>query len=341
MKHIIYIAFFLSNLSFGQTLNLTETDIEKYAMKIDQWKTENKLVKISYPNMSACGGGVDGYYLNQKLVLIDSRYNAELGFTTKTYYLDQDKFLKIVHNQHFAEWGKYEQNYPPDKFEYDASKMTYTDTTYSIMFSDPIVFQKKSDNKLIGHKIDQTLMDRLVSCGQEMRLELDEVLKQVDSLRYVEEMPYICPTGIKDNKFSTGCGDDLYWNVVMLRDNIIELLIDKLDDTTTTKAFVPYFGGYHTIADLAFVALEEIIHGIPTFELLGVKFDENGCGYCSYWQHLRKSNKNRKKFKQAVKEWYFNNKEELTWVESNFFSSCDCSGEHPNGGHYRLKSEIE
>ncbi|WP_107037181.1 hypothetical protein [Brumimicrobium mesophilum] len=82
---------------------------------------------------------------------------------------------------------------------------------------------------------------------------------------------------------------------------------------------------------------EEIIHGIPTFELLGVEFDKEGCGYCSYWQHLNENYQNRKNFKIAVQNWYNFNKDKLIWMENNEFSSCDCSGTHPNKGHFELK----
>ena len=161
--------------------------------------------------------------------------------------------------------------------------------------------------------------------------------KQVDSIKFVKEMPYICEYGIADKIFNSGCGDNLYWDVVKLKDKVIQLLIDKLEDTTITEAYVPNFGGYYTTADIAFVALEEIIHDIPTFELLGVKYDEKGCGYCVYWQHLRKKIKNRKKFKKEVQKWYDANKDNLVWEISNSFSSCDCGGLHPNGGHYILR----
>ena len=112
MKNLVYILFLLTNLTFSQTVKLTEPEIEKYVKSIDKLKAENKLVKISYPNMSGCGGGVDGYYLNKNLVLIDATYNAELGFSSRTIYIDQDKFLKVIYREHFAEWGKYEEKYP-------------------------------------------------------------------------------------------------------------------------------------------------------------------------------------------------------------------------------------
>jgi hypothetical protein len=150
-------------LTFGQTVKLTEPEIEKYSKSIDKLRMENRLVKISYPNMSACGGRLDGYYLNKKLVLVDATYQAELGFSSKTYYIEQDIFLKIIYREHFAEWGKYEQKYPSDKFEFDPSKMTYTDTVYSILLTNPTVFHKKADNKIISNKMIDPAAARPVS----------------------------------------------------------------------------------------------------------------------------------------------------------------------------------
>ena len=154
---------------------------------------------------------------------------------------------------------------------------------------------------------------------------------------YVKSMPYIChDIGLAD-EMSPGCGDDKFWKVVKLKHEAIPYLIQKLTDSTTTGVSVPNFGYYYTTADIAYTALQEIIHGIPTFELLGVEFDEEGCGYCSYWQHLNKDYNNRKKFKEAVLKWFESNIDEFVWVESNRFSTCDCGGDHPNGGHLELQ----
>lgn len=342
MKNLVYIVLFITNLTFGQTVKLNEPEIEKYATSIDKLRVENKLVKIFYPNMSGCGGGLNGYYHNNNLVLIDATYGAELGFSSRTIYIDQDKFLKIMYREYFAEWGKYEENYPHDKFEYDPTKMTYTDTVYSITLTNTTVFHKKAGNKIISTNLDQALLDRLISCGQQMILELQEVIDQLDSLKFVKEMPYMCQGFIEINKrnpLTIGCGDKLYWDAVSIGSSNIELLIDKLDDTTSTMANVVLFGGHYTVADIAYSALNEIIHDIPTFDLLGVPFDQKGCGYCSYWQHLNKDFSNRQEFKKAVTNWYHNNKDKIVWVESQNFSSCDCNGQHPNGGHYELKKE--
>jgi len=39
-------------------------------------------------------------------VLIDATYGAELGFSSREFYIDQDKFLKIIYREYFAEWEK-------------------------------------------------------------------------------------------------------------------------------------------------------------------------------------------------------------------------------------------
>jgi len=170
--------------------------------------------------------------------------------------------------------------------------------------------------------------------------------KLIDSLRFVTEMPYACeilldisaPYNRDTLIFNIGCGDRYFWQVVQGKQEIIPLLLDKLDDTTQTEASVPYIGGQYTVADIVYAALQEIIKDIPTFELLKIKFDTNGCGYCSYWNYLRKDIKNRKKFKVAVTNWYNKNKTNLVWVTSNQFLTFDRSGfNHPNGGHLELK----
>jgi hypothetical protein len=340
MKTIITILIFLTNLTFGQTVKLTAPEIDKYTESIDKLRAGNKLVKVFYPNMSFCGGGLYGYYLNKKLVLVDATYQAELGFSSKTYYIEHDNYVKIIYREHFAEWGKYEEKYPHDKFDFDPSKMTYTDTIYSIVFANPTIFNKKSKGKTISNKLDQSLIDRLQNCGLEMKAELHEVINQVDSLKFIKEMPFACEDNYnvtERHPLSIGCGNELYWNVVKLNNSVIELLIDQLNDTTTTESIVPLFGYYYTTADIAYTVLQELIHKIPTFALLGVEFDKEGCGYCSYWQHLNKNFENREKFKSAVTKWYHYNKGNFIWVKSNSFETCVCYGKHPNGGHYELE----
>lgn len=144
-------------------------------------------------------------------------------------------------------------------------------------------------------------------------------------------MPYIGET-------IDGNGDEIFWKVVQQKQTIVPTLISLLTDTTESQAYVPNFGGQYTVADIAYDALCEIIHGIPTFELLGVKFDDDGCGYCTYWNYLRSDIKNRKNFQTKVNAWYKTNKKKLVWVNSNEFEICDCATPHPNAGHFALKN---
>lgn len=155
--------------------------------------------------------------------------------------------------------------------------------------------------------------------------------KLADSLKYVSDMPYTC-----ESAGGFGCGDKIFWNVVQRKQSIVPILIDLLADTTSTTATVASFGGQWTVGDIAYTALQEIIKDLPTFDLLGVKFDKEGCGYCAYWNHLRNDINNRKKFQGSLRDWYKKNKGKLVWVKSNDFMTCDCSGEHPNGGHFEL-----
>jgi hypothetical protein len=143
--------------------------------EIDSLFNNGILAKKFYPNMSACGGGLFGFYYNDKLKLIDSKYQAELGYSSKKIYWNGDQILKIKYREYFAEWGKYEKNYPPEKIEYDPSKMTYSDTIYEITFGDKFEFKKMTDNKLVSTKTDSTLIKKLTDCGKRMKTELESI----------------------------------------------------------------------------------------------------------------------------------------------------------------------
>lgn len=169
--------------------------------------------------------------------------------------------------------------------------------------------------------------------------------KQIDSLAYVKELPYMCettspvPGDAGDLPPERGCGDRLFWEAVKLKGEAIPYLIAQLHNAKETEAPVLFFGGNYTVGEIAYSVLEEIIHGIPTAKLLNVNPDDYDCGYCYYFQTLRASKENRKKFKQAVSGWYDKNKSKLSWVESNSFQTCECGGKHPNGGHFEVQEK--
>lgn len=327
MKLLFTFLFLCAQLCYGQLQK--EIEIEHYIQRVDSLKAANGLVKVNYPNKTFCGG-IEGYYKDGICVLIVATNRAELGFIRRTFYLKDEVFIEFQLHKHSAEWGKYDETYPPDKFEWDPEKMTYTDEEWRIRLSSPYKFTKKTDQGFVPVLTDSSMLIDLLSCGNGSRKFLHEVTDVVDSLKFVTEMPYICEM--------SPCGDPLYWSIVRQNKAGIELLIDKLDDSTMTTATIAMQGCCFTTADIAYQALSEIIHGIPTFDLLGVPFDTNGCGFCAYWQHLNADYKNRQHFKQAVIQWYHVNKSQLVWIESNDFESCDCAIIHPNGGHYKVKT---
>ena len=136
--------------------------------------------------------------------------------------------------------------------------------------------------------------------------------KLADSLRYVTQIPYM-----------ENCTDPVLWKIISKGKAIVPDLINKMTDTRKLgEAYVPFFAAEYTVADVAFVAMQEIIADIPIFELLGVPLSEE-CGYCSYWYYVE-SKKNRKKFQKAVRKWYEENQNNLIWVESNNSLTGDC-----------------
>ena len=152
----------------------------------------------------------------------------------------------------------------------------------------------------------------------------------IDSMKFVTLMPHCLDDEQPDS-------NSIYWKVVKLKLEVVDELIEIIDDTTETKAIVRWFGGHWTVGDISYNAIEEIIHGIPTFDLLGIKYDEN-IGYSSYWFFVRSDIRNRQLFKEKLKKWYKKNKANLVWITSEWNVS-ECFYHNPNNGYYESKSE--
>ena len=189
MKNSLYILFLILGLISCKneskneldkteitTPQFQETEAQEFTIsEIDSLYFNGELIKKSFPSMSACGGGLYGFYFKDDLKLIDSKYQAELGFTSKKIYWNRNKILKIKYREYAAEWGKYEKKYPQKEFKYDPSKMTYSDTIYEIAFGDKIEFRKTSKKKIISKKLDTTLIKKLIDCGERMKEELESI----------------------------------------------------------------------------------------------------------------------------------------------------------------------
>ena len=152
---------------------LSQHQIDRLTKEMDRLFEQKLLTRYFYPNMSGCGGGLYGYYKDSTLLIIDATYKTELGFSSRKVYWHDGNIIKINYREHFAEWAKYEKNYSSDKFEWDPSKMTYTDTIYQITLGDKYQMQKITGSKLISEKQDSLLIKILVDCGFEMKKELE------------------------------------------------------------------------------------------------------------------------------------------------------------------------
>jgi hypothetical protein len=155
---------------------------------------------------------------------------------------------------------------------------------------------------------------------------------KVDNVVNVERMPY----------FPELTGDSIFWEITRDR-KIIPYLIERISDTTRTKAPVLFFGGDYSIGDICLTAIEQLIHGFSTVYLIEKDekvIDEKG--YNVYWEFVRSSFENRNEFQIRVKAWYKENKRNLVWVEdNNLYPIEDKEGsvmkKIPAGGFYQIK----
>ena len=163
------------------TVRVPIPEVEAFVDSVDKWKAENKLKKIPFPDMSPCGGNLIGYYHNTwALVLMVAEYQAEeLAFSSRTYYIRRTQPEKIIYREHAAEWDKYEKKYSFNK-KFDPTKMTYTDTVYSMILTDPVMFHKETNNKIIESEADYKLINELVDCGFKMRSQLAKTVEELE-----------------------------------------------------------------------------------------------------------------------------------------------------------------
>jgi len=160
-----------------------------------------------------------------------------------------------------------------------------------------------------------------------------KLIEKADNLKFIKAMPY-------NPQLS---GDSIYWVVIIEGLDIVPYLIEKLDDTTSTEAIVPNFGGQYAVADIAYEAISTIIHEIPIKEIIETSDSSKQTGgYWFYWNYVNESISNRIKLKEFVNDWYLNNQNSLIWVEykRSFRSSSDWKFDkniHPLGGYYYLK----
>jgi len=162
----------------------------------------------------------------------------------------------------------------------------------------------------------------------------------IDNFANVEDMPYICDR-IDNSEWAVGCGDSIFWDAVSQGREIIPYLLERICDSTQSKAYVPNFGGIYTVGDISLVALQMLVWDIPVLELAeDPNHPEPRNGYWGYWKYVRRNHENRVKFGERVIAWYESKKDHLVWIESGEIRECDCGIlENPAGGHFEINKQ--
>ncbi|SFT69805.1 hypothetical protein SAMN05216474_1885 [Lishizhenia tianjinensis] len=176
--------------------------------------------------------------------------------------------------------------------------------------------------------------------GTQISLAQNVYERKIDSLQFTTNVASSCRSTnvLEECELCSSCGDVFFWEIIQGKDSVIPLLLDKIMDSTLSYAPNNYAAMQFRVGDIALLAFQEIIHHIPTLTLAGIEFSSTEA-YSVFWKHLNHSYENRVHFVTALKQWHMANKENFIWVSSNAFEICDCSGPHPNGGHYALKKD--
>ncbi len=85
----------------------------------------------NYPNLTVWGG-LSLKSINGKLKIVEATHRAELGFKKRVFHINDNEIQKIEYIGHHAEWSKYNENYPSEKYEWNTEKMTYSDTSFIV-----------------------------------------------------------------------------------------------------------------------------------------------------------------------------------------------------------------
>lgn len=135
----------------------------------------------------------------------------------------------------------------------------------------------------------------------------NKIKLQVDSLKYFIGDPFEC------NSFT--------WKIIAHKKDAIQILINKLDDTTLTRATENCKTTFLRVGDLAYLTLNKIL-ALPFFSVTGVQCDvikdECQVGVFEYIET------NRLKFKEQVQTYYNKKKDKLKWrqFDSNHLTPC-------------------
>ncbi len=147
--------------------------------------------------------------------------------------------------------------------------------------------------------------------------QTDKIQLQVDSLKYLSGNPFDC--------------NSLTWRIISCKKDAIQILIDKLGDTTLTKAIDKCKTTNLQVGDIAYLTLNRIL-SLPFFALTGMQFDlfEDGC-QIGVFEYIET---NRPKFKGQVQGYYDKEKDNLTWKQVDSKRLSPCYIKNNINGHY-------
>ena len=140
----------------------------------DVKKPPGKLLEeFQYPIKSRCGGAVTAFYDNDELVkIISVQFGEFKNYNKRTIRLESGKPISISVHEHHPDYAKYSKNHSGSG-GIQPEKLTYTDTTHILKFSDTISYGKYGGGRLISTELDNELLNRLLKCIEIMKSELN------------------------------------------------------------------------------------------------------------------------------------------------------------------------
>jgi hypothetical protein len=150
----------------------------------------------------------------------------------------------------------------------------------------------------------------------------------IEKIAQINDMPYI-----------GNFGDSLYWKIVTEGLDIVPNLIELIDDTTTTKATIPNWGGYYCVGDIAFSMINDIIFQIPIIDFIQTKTDF--VGEKIYFEFVQDNFQNRAHMKNELSKWFVANKDGLEWVNNKKEFIANHYDPPYIKGHYVFNKEIQ
>ena len=121
-------------------------------------------------------------------------------------------------------------------------------------------------------------------------------------------------------------GDFAYWEVVRRGLSAVPDLLLLVEDTSPTGISASHYGGEYRIGDIAFLALQDIVHGLPHLAT-----PEGPRSFGEYLTLVRSNPDNRRVLRSRMEEWFFSVRTDLRWVSATA---------HPAGGWFELPNSL-